>query len=44
MEIAWLGHSCFRIKGKEVVLVGDAAQVSKVPEAITAGFDAGNAL
>ena len=23
MEITWLGHSCFKIKGKEVVLVAD---------------------
>jgi len=23
MEITWLGHSCFRIKGKEVVLITD---------------------
>ena len=23
MEITWLGHSCFRIKGREVVLVTD---------------------
>ena len=23
MEVTWLGHSCFRIKGKEAVIVTD---------------------
>ena len=28
MEITWLGHSCFRIKGKEAILVTDPYQES----------------
>jgi len=28
MEITWLGHSCFRIKGKEVTLVADPCDKS----------------
>ncbi len=28
MEITWLGHSCFRIKGKEVILVVDPHDAS----------------
>lgn len=32
------------VPGLEVKLIGDAAQVSKIPEAITAGFEAGNAI
>jgi len=28
MEITWLGHSCFRIKGKEVTLIADPCDKS----------------
>jgi 2,4-dienoyl-CoA reductase (NADPH2) len=32
------------VAGLEVKLIGDAAQVGRIPEAITAGFEAGNSI
>ena len=40
MEITWLGHSCFRIKGKEVTLVTDpfAESIGYPPVKLTANI------